>query len=219
MSTVFLSAGIGYWYPAGVDRLRASLDAHGWPYDVKIWRDEWPDARFPSDCPYTMKAAAFQWAIDNGYETAIWGDASITAVRPMGSFVDAVNTNGYWIGHSGYNCAQVCSDRILEYFGVNRDEAEYMPDAATGLFGVNLSNPIVRVLIETWIQAGLDGAFAGSRLHDGQSSDPRYLHNRQDQAAMSVIAGKMGMKLGNWGERVTFAWDADAGQEFHCQGM
>ncbi len=219
MNTVFLSAGIGAWYPKGVDRLRESLEAQGWPYHIKAWKDEWPDSRFPSDCPYTMKAAAFQWAIDNGYEVAIWGDASVTAVRPITAFVDAIKANGYWVGQSGYNCAQVCPDRMLAYFGVSRDEAENMHDTATGLFGVNLNDPVARVIIETWIKAGLDGAFAGSRLHGGQSADRRFLFCRQDQAALSLVAGKMGIKLGSFQAHVTFAWDVKAGQEFHCQGM
>jgi hypothetical protein len=94
-----------------------------------------------------------------------------------------------------------------------------MPDTATGLFAVNLRNPIINEMIFTWIQAGRDGAFSGSRLHAGQSNDPRYLHHRQDQAALSVIAGKLGVRLDPFGEHVKFVWDRDSGQEFHCQGM
>ncbi len=219
MNPVFLSAGIGHWYPAGTDRLRASLVAQGWPWDIKIWRDEWPHGDFPRESVYTCKAAAFQRAIELGYETIIWGDASITAVRSLDKFVDVINAKGYWIGQSGYNCAQVCSDRMLAYFGVDRNDAEKMHDTATGLFGVNLKNAVVRELILTWIQAGRDGAFRGSRNHAGQSRDPRFMFGRQDQAAMSVIAGKLGVRLDNFLTHCKFAWDIDAGQEFHCQGM
>lgn len=219
MKPIFLSAGIGRWYSSGVERLGGSLVDKGWPGDLKIWKDEWPNNGFPRDCIYTIKAAAFQWAIDHGYTTIIWGDASITALRPLAAFVATVEEKGYWIGQSGYNCAQVCSDRMLDYFGVSRDAAEKMHDTATGIFGVNLKNPVINEMILTWIQAGRDGAFAGSRLHAGQSSDPRFLFGRQDQAAMSVIAGKLGVPLCNFLDRCKFVWDADAGQEFHCQGM
>lgn len=218
MKTVFLSVGIGAWYPAGVDRLRSTLLAQQWPHDIKMWKDEWPHPLFPRECVYTVKASAFQWAIDNGYETIIWGDASITAVRPMGAFVEAINAKGYWIGQSGYNCAQVCGDKMLDYFGVTRNEAENMCDTATGLFGVNLANPVVNEMIHSWIQAGRDGAFAGSREHGGQSTDPRFCFGRQDQSALSVCAGKLGVKLDNFIDFCGFKWDA-VDTTFKCEGM
>ena len=216
--TVFLSAGIGAWYNLGTDRLKGSLINHGWPYDIRIFRDEWPSNKFDRSCVYTIKADAFLWAISQGYRTIIWGDASIYAQAKMEPFVEAINARGYWIGQSGYNAAQTCSDACLNYFGVNRDWAEKVPDSATGLFGVNLDNPVANEFIETWIKAGRDGAFAGSRLHARQSKDPRYLHHRQDQACASIIAGKMGMKLDHCIEFFGFCWDTQP-TIFKCQGL
>ena len=216
---IFLSVGIGPWYNFGVERLGGSLRDKGWDGDMRLFKDEWPDARFSDNCVYACKPAAFQWAIDQGYETIIWADASVTAIRNPGPMVAEVNQKGYWLGQSGYNCAQVCSDNMLRYFGVDRDWAETIPDSATGLFGVNLSNPVAREMIRLWIKAGQEGAFTGSRHHAGQSGDPRFLFGRQDQAAMSVIAGMMGVKLDSFLAHCKFVWDKDAGQEFHCQGM
>ncbi len=216
---IFLSVGIGAWYNLGTQRLGGSLRDRGWDGDMRLFQDEWPDDRFARECIYNCKPAAFQWAIDQGYETIIWADASVTALRNPGEFVAEVNRKGYWLGQSGYNCAQVCSDNMLNYFGVDRDWAETIPDSATGLFGVNLSFPVVREMMRLWIKAGQEGAFTGSRLHAGQSSDHRFLFNRQDQAAMSVIAGKLGVRLDPFIRHVKFAWDANDGQEFHCQGM
>lgn len=216
--TVFLSAGIGRWYTDGIERLHGSLISYGWPYDIKIWKDDWPSNKFDRNCVYNIKADAFNWALAQGYKTIIWGDASIYAQGLMEPFVDRIKRDGYWIGMSGYNAAQTCSDACLNYFGVTRDWAEKVPDSATGLFGVNVGNPVALEFIETWIKAGRDGAFAGSRLHAGQSKDPRYLHHRQDQACASIIAGKLGMKLSDFIFYCGFVWDAQP-TIFKCQGM
>jgi len=58
------------------------------------------------------------------------------------------------------------------------------------MFGVNLDNPDAKDFIEKWIQSAMDGQFEGSRLHDGQSSDPRFMFHRQDQSCASILANQ-----------------------------
>ncbi len=219
--TCFLNVGIGLWYRSGSDRLQASLIAHGFTGDHLVWKDCWPGAipGLSRDVIYAAKADAFQHALNAGYTTIIWGDASIYAVRPLDRFLATVNEKGYWLGQSGYNCAQTASDAQLQYFGVSRDWAERVPDCATGIFGVNMDFTAPRQFIETWIQAAKDGAFRGSRHHDGQSNDPRFRFGRQDQSAASLIAGKQGMTLDCFLDFCAFRWDADSGQTFRCEGM
>lgn len=219
MKPLFISAGIGGWYPTGIDRLRGSLISH-FAGDVITWKDEWPAGiHIARDCIYNVKAAAFEYAMTRGYTTIIWGDASVYAVKDTTPFVRTVTEKGFWLGSSGYNAAQTCSDAQLAYFGITRDEAEKMPDAATGLFGVNTETEIGRRFIETWIRAAKNGAFRGSRMHAGQSSDPRYLHARQDQSCASVIAGQLGMKLDTFSDYVAFRWDKGDRYTFRCEGM
>lgn len=218
--TCFLNVGIGQWYNKGSDRLQASLIQHGFKGDQLVWKDQWPGAimGLNQGCIYNVKADAFQHAINAGYTTIIWGDSSIFAVRPLDSFIETINTKGYWIGQSGYNCAQVCGDAMLAYFGVDRDRAEKIPDCATGIFGVNMDFPAARRFIETWIQAAKDGAFMGSRHHDNQSRDPRFKFGRQDQAAASLILGTQEMGLDSFGEFAAFKWDRYE-STFRCEGM
>lgn len=220
MTTAFLNAAIGTgWYGAGQKRLRTSLEQHGFKGDYLFWRNEWPSNKFPRDCVYTVKADAFDAAIRGKYTTIIWGDCSIYAVRDMQRFVDRINTNGYWIGQSGYNASQTASDAQLAYFGVDRDWAEKTHDCATGIFGVNMDFEKPRQFIERWVQAGLDGAFRGSRQHGRQSKDPRFMFCRQDQSAASIVLGQVGMPLGLFQNEVTFRWDNHVDQTFRCQGL
>ena len=216
--TVFLSAGIGQWYSTGVMRLKGSLIEHGWPHDVQIWRDEWPDNKFPRDSVYTVKAAAFAWALRQGYTTIIWGDASIYALKSPVAFAEQVQRDGYWIGQSGYRASETASDAQLQYFGVSRDWADAVHDCATGIFGVNVEDATMRGVIDTWIKAGLDGLFGGSRLHANQSKDPRFKFCRQDQSAMSLALGKAGVPLKTFASHCRFAWDRYE-TTFHCQGL
>lgn len=216
--TCFISAGIGAWYNLGVERFKGSL--HGAPADVQIWKDEWPPGRFPRDCVYTIKAAAFEYAIAQGYRTIIWGDASITARKGVEPFLEVVRTKGYWLGTSGHNAAQTCSDACLAYFGITRDDAAKISDCATGLFGMCLDNPQSARFVELFIKAGRDGVFHGSRKHANQSKDPRFLFHRQDQSAATIIASKVGITLSPFAEFGRFRWDRQRLDTiFHCEGM
>ena len=213
----FINAGIGEWYCHGSDRLKASLQQHGFSGDVLIWKD-WPEIPFPRDVIYTCKAAAFQQAIDADYGTIIWADSSIFAQDDVTPFVARVVDKGMWIGSSGYNGAQTCTDACLQYFEVTRDEAERMPDCATGLFGVNLDFDFARKFIEAWIKSAHEGAFNGSRHHSGQSKDRRFKFGRQDQSAATMLCGKMGIKLDAFSEFVGYRWDKYP-SIFKCEGM
>lgn len=215
--TCFLNCGIGLWYSKGSERLRASLLRHGFPGDILIWND-WPEIPFSRASIYNCKAAAMQQAMDAGYKTLIWGDSSIYATQPVQPFVEEINAKGYWLGQSGHNAAQTCSDACLNYFGVNRNNAEKIHDCATGLFGLNIENPASRKFAELFIQAARDGVFCGSRKHGGQSRDRRFLFHRNDQSAATMIAAKLGMPLCQWQDRVAFAWDKYPAM-FHCEGM
>lgn len=220
MNPIFLTAGIGSWYATGAQRFCQSLQDHGWRGDVNAWIDEWPSEwTGPRDPIYCIKAAAFERVMNLGYTTILWADASVTAIRSITPLLEQIEKTGYWLGQSGYNCAEVCPDAMLAYFGVNRDDAERVPDCATGLFGLDLTSTASRRFLERWIRAARDGAFSGSRFHAGQSTDPRFKFGRQDQSAASLIAGQLGMSLEPFQARVKFKWDEDAGQIFHCEGM
>lgn len=216
--TCFLNVGINEWYTTGSDRLKGSLINHGFKGDLLFWKNEWPDNKFPRECIYTVKAAAFNEAIKRGYRTMIWGDSSVTAVRNIDHFVAEINGKGYWLGQSGHNAAQTCSDACLAYFKVTRDEAERIHDCATGLFGVNIDFPQARKFIERFIQAGRDKAFHGSRFHAHQSKDPRFKFHRQDQSCATIIAAQEGMKLDPFQNHCAFAWDHYP-HTFKIQGM
>lgn len=197
---VLINAALGGWYPKGQKRLVDTLRHHGFSHDIMTWTEQWPNDNYDKSCPYNVKAAAFEEAIKVGYEIILWLDCSVWPVKPVEEVFDYINENGYYFWSSGYNCAQVCSDKCLEYFQITRDQAEAFSDCGSSMMGVNMANPQGREFIEKWIQAAKDGAFLGSREHDNQSEDPRFLFHRQDQSSASILIGKMGLKMTEPGE-------------------
>lgn len=217
--TIIINVGMGLWYSRGSERLRGSLIDKGYRGEMSILVDQWPDINFSRECVYNCKPAAFHKVMQRGYRTIIWADSSITAIAPIDSFIDRINQKGYWLGQSGYNCAQVCTDRQLSFFGMSRDEAEKIPDCATGIFGVNLDFDAPRRFIEQWIYAARQGIFNGSRHHGNQSTDKRFLFGRQDQSCASLIAHKNGILLDRFIEFCGFKWDHKIPTTFRCEGM
>ena len=191
---VIINAALGGWYPRGQARLRASLVHHGFSWDVRTWT-EWPNNNFDKANNYHVKASAFEEAIKAGYTHILWLDSSVWAIGKAEKIFDIIDEQGYYLWKNGYNCAQECSDKCLEYFNLSRDDAEKMPCVSTSMFGVNLGNPKGKEFIERWLKSARDGVFNGSRLHDNQSKDQRFLHHRQDQSTASVIANQMGLYI------------------------
>jgi len=182
------------WYPKGTRRLKRSLIEHGYSGDILTWFD-FPNDDFDKRNPYHVKASAFTEAIKLGYTHILWLDCSVWAIGNPDKIFDVINESGYYFWSSGYNCAQTCNDKCLDYFGIYRDEAEHYPDCSTSMFGVNLSNPTASQFIQEWLQSAHDGMFNGSRNHDGQSNDERFMFHRQDQSCASIILNKLGMQI------------------------
>lgn len=191
-----VSVGIGGWYAKGVDRLHKSLIYHGYTGDVITWKEQLPPGSFThKESPYGFKVYAIKEAIRLGYKQIIWFDASAWCIKNPEYLLDVVNNQGYYFWSSGHNCAQTCNDRSLEYFGINRDQAELMHDLSSGCVALNLENEIALKFFNRWAQAETNGIFQGSRKHDRQSKDHRFLFHRQDQSCASIIANQLGMHI------------------------
>jgi hypothetical protein len=106
---------------------------------------------------------------------------------------DIIEEQGYWFFSSGYNMAQSANDYALNYVGLSRDIAEGINEWASGCVGFNLNNPNGKALYNRWKELMDAGLSRGSRLHDNQSSDPRFLFHRNDQTCLSLAAWELGL--------------------------
>lgn len=187
------STGDG-WYPRGTDRLLKSLNFHGYAGEVKTWKG-WPNNNYDKACPYTIKAAAIEEALKEKPDHILWLDCSVWAIEDPMKVFDVIHDKGYYFWTSGFNCAQTCSDKCLDYFGITRDEAEGIKEVSSSMFGLNLKTEEGKTFVKEFMKAAKAGVFHGSREHGGQSSDPRFLFHRQDQSAASLIAYRLGFEI------------------------
>lgn len=182
-----INAGIGGWYGVGSKRLRRSLNEVGFAGDILTWEDQYPPNCPPhNEVPYYFKIAAFEWALYRQYTHILWCDSSFWAVNDPMPIFDIMNDQGYYMFSSGYNLAQTVNDNTVQQLGLNRDELETYTEWATGCLGINFENPIGRNLYQIWKEYMDAGLCIGSRLHDGQSQDPRFMFHRQDQSCWSL---------------------------------
>lgn len=194
---VVLCEAIGHWYPAGLDRLANSLQWHGYAGDFMLYRNEYPPF-CPShqDNPYAFKIYAIREAIRMGYKTLLQIDCSFWAIRNPHPIFDIIIDKGIFAFRSGYNCAQTVPDNLLADVGITRDEAEKIPETATGIVGLHIDNPDAKKVFEYWADFCDRGLFINDRNHNPlESSDPRYLHGRQDQSAFSMALYKAGVSF------------------------
>lgn len=193
-NTIIISAGIGGWYAKGIHRLETSLNFVGWPYAVKTWKDEYPEGSHNhKDVPYYFKISAFEWAIKQGYRKILWVDSSLWAVRSPIPIFGRAEEQGYFAFRSGYNMAQSTNDIALKAANISRDEAEKINEYASGCVGINLDNPSGKALYQLWKNYMDIGLSKGSREHDNQSKDKRFLFHRQDQTCLSLAMHKLGL--------------------------
>lgn len=189
-----INAGLGNWYPKGSERLKKSLNYTGFTGEVLIY-DSFPDNGFNKENKYNIKAACLQDAIEKGYTHILWADCSMWAINDPMPIFDIMNDKGFYAETNGNNCAQECNDFVLNEFQITRDEAEKISMCSSGLIGVNIENELGKCFAEQWIQASKNSLFNGSREHDSQSKDKRFLYHRQDQSVASLIINKLGLEL------------------------
>lgn len=194
---VIVSTGIYGWYKKGVDRLGNSLVHHGFAGRTMFWKDEYPP-HSPShnDNPYAFKIFEFEAAMATGATVIMHLDASFWCIRNPHGLFDLVSDKGVIGFRTGYNMAQTSSDAALAWAGFTRDEAEQLPEIASGMVGLRMDNPNGKKVFELWKEGMELGLFKTNRLHDvNDSADPRMIHARQDQTLYSLAIHKCGLQI------------------------
>jgi hypothetical protein len=219
MDTI-VSCGVGGWHPDGVARLEASLAEH-WSGNVMVWKNEWPPMSPPHPAvPYAFKYYAIEAARAAGHARVLWCDASVWALRDPSPVFGVIAGQGYYLWDSGWECDQWCNDRILRNFGIERAAARQMPMISAGIMGLDFEHPTAREFFRRWCRSMDRGDFLGSWTRDEtEGTDPRYLGHRHDQAAASLIAAQLGMRLDRSVGLCAYYRHNDPETVLTCQGM
>lgn len=194
---VIVSAGIGHWYAKGVSRLENSLIHHGFAGRTMFWKDEYPPYSPTHEAiPYGFKIYEFEAAIESGASVIMHLDASFWCIKNPHTLFDLISDKGVIGFRTGYNMAQTSSDAALEWAGITRDEAELLPEIASGMVGLRLDNPYGKEVYRLWKEGMLLGYSRNNRVHDiSDSADPRMIHARQDQTLYSLAIHMVGLNI------------------------
>ena len=215
------------WYAKGQHRLVNSLRHHGFSHDIVAltctaseggWKisgsingvaiEPMYTSVYKSDCVYTLKAAAFEYAQNAGYDVILWLDCSVFPIKPIEPLFDVINTDGYYLWRSGFSIGQTCSQHCLDWFNISRERAFDINDTSTSMMGVKLSNPLGAQLMRDWLNGAKAGMFHGSRAAIvGAEGRQQLFEHRQDQSVCSCVAAKMGLKLHDPGIYSQYATD------------
>lgn len=194
---VIISVGCGSWYSKGVSRLENSLVHHGFAGKTMFWKDQLPShSPTHEENPYAFKIYAIEEAIRQNVSILMWLDSSMWCIKNPHNMLDLISDKGVVGFRTGYNMAQTASDAALEWAGISRDEAEGLPEIASGLCGLRLDNPDGARVYEYWKEGMQLGLFRTNRLHDlNDSADPRFIHARQDQTLWSLAIHRCGLHI------------------------
>lgn len=207
---LIINAAIGGNYLKGQRRLHTSLLLTGYTGDVAFC-DAWPVPGYDRSNRYNIKAACFDHVLKTmPHRFLVWMDCTAVAVRSLDPLFERIQERGFYLASSGYKASQTCTDAQLEAAGVTRDQAEGIPDTATGCVGIDMNSDIGTKFLTAWMGWAAGGLFAGLRTHSKQdSADPRFLFGRQDQSAATLIAHMLGMSLDHLGGLTTY-WPANS---------
>lgn len=187
----------GGWYPKGATRLKERLNKVSPDINSIIRIGSLPPNSQPHQrVPYQFKPYAFQEAIDKGFTSVLWLDASCYPVKDLSPLFDIIEKQGYLVFLNGWTTGEWTADSALEPLGVTREELFTYPHAIGGILGFDFTNSQSHDVFQKWKQLS-HTAFAGDWKNDkGQcSSDPRVLGHRHDQTAISVLAHKAGWRF------------------------
>lgn len=205
------------WYPSGQHRLKNSLLDVDWK-DILFFDNPHINEVYNPESKYTVKSAAIKQAVDEDYQQILWLDCSMIADKNPQPIFDKIEADGFYCETNGYFASQECNDKSLLYFGISRDEAELIPMISSGMMGMNIESDLGREFYYGFIKASQQGIFDGSRFHDNQSYDYRFMHHRQDQSVASLLLYKLGYKPTPLGTYLNYSTPND-NTIFVCRGM
>jgi hypothetical protein len=190
---VLINASWGAWYPEGTKRLVRSIIHHGWNYEIRTWsNDAAINSVFNPEKPYTIKLAAIIEAVNEGFTHILWMDCSLWVIKDPNKLMEYISNDGGLFIKSGYNLAQTSADSDLLWAKESRDKAESLPELWSCIFGFNLETEQGKNFYKHLKDAYVNEVYETPRTHSGLSEDPRFLHARQDQTAVSWAYHKSG---------------------------
>lgn len=189
-----VNISVGGWYPKGAQRLKKSLDRVGFSGSFISWTEYPPGVPSHQEKPYAFKCHAFKWALEQGYDNALWLDASAWANHSLQPVFDKIEQDGYFVLLNGWSSGHWCSDQQLAAFNLTREEAFNVPHPMGFMIGINFQSSEGMSLYRDYFDH--QHLFPGPWNNNDKSvsQDPRVLGTRHDQSILGLVIHRHKLK-------------------------
>lgn len=164
-------------YPNALERLLNHLIASDFKGHVLYRIGGWPNAEAGSlvlsHVPYGFKVAFFKEAEQLGYKRILWLDTAVLPVVSMNQIFDQIQSQGYFVMGNSHDVGPYMTSQTATYFGLTLEQTYYIPSCSAGLFGIDLSKPVGKRVLNEWHRAAFD--------------KDAFFSSRSDQNALSII--------------------------------
>lgn len=170
-------------YSRGQERLSQFWQTFGADVDfVRLGNEQSVGSPLHKDNPYAFKIYAIEHVRQKGYDQILWLDASVYPVKDITPVFDWLTDKGIFLEEAGHLAGSWCPQRVLDYFGITKEQAMQMPMFSAGFCGFDFTNPISVEFFAEWKESMLNGMFKGS-----------WADHRHDMTCGSIIANKQGL--------------------------
>lgn len=145
-----------------------------------------------SEIPYQFKLAMIEKAIELGYTKIFYADSVFHLVKDkdITELLDQSEDGIVAFDNLGHPLYKYISDTAVGNLGVHQDFLKEIPQCFGGFFGVDIEKPKAKEFLDELFRQSIIGSYK-----DGDSTREGFVAHRGDQAVMSVVLWKMGVKL------------------------
>lgn len=143
-----------------------------------------------TEIPYQFKPFAIWKAIEMGYDSILWVDSPIVAVKNITPVFEYIEKNGYmFFNNIGHPLGNWTNQKCLDYFGMTREEAMNTKQIMASCMGFCISPSkghsfTAREVILRNYKDLSDSLYPGS-----------WTDHRHDQTVMSFLIHKYGLDI------------------------
>lgn len=132
--------------------------------------------------PFGFKIYSIQRAYEMGFRQIFWVDSSVYPVKDITPIFERLDKCGIFLEDSGHYVADWAEQKVLDYFGVKKDEAKKMRMLSAGFIGLDFAIEESSEFFARWSSSMQDGMFTGDTV--------KY---RNEMCCASIIANQMGL--------------------------
>lgn len=147
-----------------------------------------------SECPYQFKLVMIERAREMGYYEVYWLDSSLVLAKDITGLANPIMAF-HNLGHDLY---KYISDKAVENLGIG-EELKEIEQTWGGAIGFNFASIKANKIFNDIIHQSEIGSF-----NEGGSTRQGFVAHRHDQAVMSALFYKYGIKLLRYGNIVTY---------------